>query len=275
MRGLQTLSALGRSLLDLLYPPLCVGCEGECEDARIPLCRHCFEAMQRLSGPVCESCGAPVPLENVSICPQCPKRPLFDLVRSALDYRDPLVDRVIYAYKFEGCATLAEPLGMIFTEAFDRFLGGVDLDIIVPIALHRRRERIREYNQSTLLAERLSAHCGLPLRTDLHIRARHTQPQSRLHQRQRERNMRNAFVLTHPAAVKGKRILFIDDILTTGNTINEAAKIFRQAGAQWIGALTLARALSHRLDDRPAAIAASAGQRLEREQEEQKEHSTR
>jgi ComF family protein len=115
------------------------------------------------------------------------------------------------------------------------------LDVIIPVPLHPQRLREREYNQSLLLANRLSRQTGIPLLLACLLRIRPTVPQTSLSKKERLTNLRGAFSVSKPAYIQGKRILLVDDVFTTGTTLNECAKTLRRAGSGHVYGLTLAR----------------------------------
>ncbi|GJL66260.1 MAG: hypothetical protein NPIRA05_12310 [Nitrospirales bacterium] len=116
-------------------------------------------------------------------------------------------------------------------------------DLIMPVPLHSTRLREREYNQSLLLAHRLSTHFHIPLTYTALIRTRQTTPQTALSRKDRLNNLRRSFAVTSPETIKGKTILLVDDVFTTGTTVNECAKTLRKAGSGSVYVVTLARIL--------------------------------
>jgi ComF family protein len=117
------------------------------------------------------------------------------------------------------------------------------VDLLMPVPLHPVRLRQREYNQSLLLADRLNQRLGLPVSYRNLVRSRHTPAQTELSRSARVKNLRRAFTVLHPEAVAGKRILLVDDVLTTGTTVNECAKALRRAGSSDVYVCTLARTI--------------------------------
>jgi ComF family protein len=115
------------------------------------------------------------------------------------------------------------------------------VDLVVPVPLHPRKLRAREFNQSLLLADRIARRLSLPLSFEHLVRIRDTQPQTELDRRERTRNVRRAFAVREPAGFENQRVLLVDDVLTTGATVNDCARALRRAGAQSVCVLTLAR----------------------------------
>jgi ComF family protein len=120
---------------------------------------------------------------------------------------------------------------------------GIDADVIIPVPLHPARLRAREFNQSLLLADQLSRHLAKPVSATNLIRTAATDPQTTLSRQERLRNLRNAFKIRRPQELVGKRILLVDDVYTTGTTLNECAKTLRNANTGPVYALTLARTI--------------------------------
>ncbi len=150
---------------------------------------------------------------------------------------------VISRFKFRGAARLAKPLGTLLADYADREFLFSEFDLLVPVPLHRQRLRDRGFNQSLLLARRIAKIHSLPVDTAALQRIRHTQPQTELSGPERRKNIRQAFAVSRTGSISGKRVLLIDDVFTTGATVQECAKTLLRAGAQQVDVLTLARVL--------------------------------
>jgi len=133
---------------------------------------------------------------------------------------------------------MAKPLGRLMISALPQ---GIDADVIIPVPLHPARLRAREFNQSLLLADQLSRHLARPVSATNLVRTAATDPQTTLSRQERLRNLRKAFEIRKPQDLAEKRILLVDDVYTTGATLNECAKTLRKSGAGPVFALTLAR----------------------------------
>jgi len=163
--------------------------------------------------------------------------PAYSKAWTPYAYQTPLKEAIVL-FKYKGKVSLASPLA-------ERLLEGLGtlppLDLILPVPLHPHRLREREYNQSLLLAHRVSRHFNIPLSYTNLIRIRHTAPQVSLKRRERLKNLRRSFAVQSPSEIAGRTILLIDDVLTTGTTVNECAKALRKAGSGPVYVAALAR----------------------------------
>lgn len=230
-------------LIDLLLPPRCISC-GKILTGDTGLCPECFNEMNFISRPYCRKCGHPleeVPSGEKSLCPSCLRkvRTPFRLSRSALRY-DEASKKMILAFKFmdrtENSVVFARWLK---AAGADIFKEGVDL--IVPIPLHFTRLLKRRYNQSALLAGELGKLTGVRVDYNSVIRHKRTRPQVEFSGHARIRNVKDAFRVRRPERIKGRRIVLIDDVMTTGSTLKECALALKKAGARSVDTLTLAR----------------------------------
>ena len=176
-----------------------------------------------------------------AICGDCARRhPSWDIARSVLRY-DRHSRRLALMLKHGDQTHLAGAFGRWMLRAGRETLDGADL--LMPVPLHWTRLFIRRFNQSALLAQAIHAAGGPPVAADWLVRCRRTPSQGRLNPAARTRNVRGAFALARGRDVRGKRVVVIDDVLTTGATVEECARVLRRAGARSVGVLTLARAL--------------------------------
>lgn len=233
-----------RAAVDAVLPPRCLGC-GEVVEDPGTLCGACWTGLTFLSPPCCACCGFPFPYAapDDALCAACSRaRPAFDRARAVFRYDD--ASRALVLGFKHAEETHAAP-------AFGRWLvragGGLvaDADLIAPVPLHRWRLLSRRYNQSALLAQAVARVSGRRLAVDLMARHRHTPRQGRLSPPARRRNVRGAFAVRPrwQAAIAGARILLIDDVLTTGATVEECARVLRRHGAARVDVLTLARVI--------------------------------
>lgn len=223
--------------LDLLFPPRCVGCQ---RNGHL-LCPACLQTMQPLDPPFCQHCGLP-PGTTHDICLSCQHHQLLlQGVRSVHLYRGAL-HNAIHALKYQGQQRLAEPLGLLLARAFMHY--GMRADALIPLPLHAQRQQQRGYNQATLLARICAAHLKVPCLEDVVIRPRSTHVQVGLNAWQRQQNVYGAFALA-PGARTGTlanaTLVLIDDVCTTGATLEACAAPLYAAGIRAIWGLVLGR----------------------------------
>lgn len=220
-----------RALVDLLFPPRCVSCKRPGEW----FCAECRATIDRLPARVCGLCGRPLAHSSCSFCLQHP--PQMDGVRAVAFFDHHLRD-AIHAFKYAGRIELAESFGILLHEQLTRLAWRVDALIGVP--LHAAREKERGYNQAHLLAVAVGAHSHIPVWRDAVHRVRATQPQvEQANAAERRANVADAF-LAH-ARVNGARIVLIDDVCTTGATMEACSVALKARGAQAVWGLALAR----------------------------------
>ena len=236
-------AAFARRALDLALPPRCALCRGPVADPAT-LCGACWSDLEFIVEPFCGSCGRPFAFEAEadSLCGACmARRPVYDSARSALIYGGN-ARKLIQRFKFRDETGLAPLLSAWAREAGAALLK--DADWVAPVPLHWMRLYRRRYNQAALLAGRLAAGGGgTAFAPDLLRRIRRTRPQTELGRNERGRNVAGAFRVAPAwrARVRGARILVVDDVLTTGATLEACARALKRAGAARVDALTVAR----------------------------------
>jgi ComF family protein len=227
------------SLLDLLFPPLCIACREPGTSGGF--CAQCWSAIQFLDGPLCACCGIPfdVPLDD-ALCAACLAHPpAFDKARAILRY-DETSRAPILALKHADRLDLV-PGFALWLERAGRGLIEAS-DVIVPVPLHRLRLWRRRYNQAAELARALARRTGLSLDTTALVRGRPTPSQGAMASaRARRRNVLGAFKVPEPERVAGRNILLVDDVVTTGATAEAAARALKRAGAGKVQILAWAR----------------------------------
>lgn len=234
-----------RRLLHAVLPVRCAGCEMTLDGDPVPFfCRACWGSLQPLRGPFCPCCGRPFPssyalqYSPAHLCGPCRTTPpAYTRAWSLYPYASPLREAV-HLFKYRKKFALADALGALMDHAP---IGTVHVDVIIPVPLSPARLRHREYNQSLLLADRLSEAKHIPLSYDNLIRTRETAPQTELTRAVRLKNLKRAFAVRRPQDIVGKRVLLVDDVFTTGTTVNECAKTLRKSGASAVYVCTLAR----------------------------------
>lgn len=223
-----------QTLLDLVFPPRCVGCQREGEY----WCRDCRKDVPLITSSLCDWCGQPIPAPGR--CAACAVRPAsLDGIRSVALFEGTLRE-AIHAFKYEGLTALGQALGEFLAQGWERLRPKGD--VVVPVPLHPSRLRERGYNQSTLLARELGRRVGLPVLEKVLARSRMTLPQVELDARQRWDNVQGAFHCYAGDQIRHRAVLLIDDVCTTGATLIACAEALRPYGPASVWALTLARA---------------------------------
>ncbi len=239
------MSILSR-LIDLILPPRCAVC-GKVMNEDKGICDECISQIDFINHDICYRCGNPhgniVDKKGHKLCPGCAgkRRGLFRLSRSAYSYDD-FSKKLVLDLKFNDKTDLAPLLAkMMYVAGQDIFAAGVD--VIVPVPLHYTRFLKRKYNQSALLAKELSKLTKIPVSYNSLIKKRITKPQVECSGIERIKNLKNAFELTPSQKLSGKRVLLIDDVLTTGSTLAECGRTIKKSKPRSIDTLTIARAL--------------------------------
>ena len=241
---------LGRALLDLVLPPRCVACGEQVADPHA-LCPACWSRVEFIAAPFCATCGLPLAHDPGpgGRCAACLARPpRYERARAVFRY-GPESRGMILSFKHADRTDAAVAFAAWMARAGSALLE--DADIVAPVPLHYRRLVWRRYNQAAMLALRLGRSAGRPVAVDLLQRLRATPSQAGLGARERRRNMAGAVSVNprHAGDLKGKRVLLIDDVLTTGATVGACARALRRAGAGAVDVLTLARVVrADRLD---------------------------
>lgn len=237
-----------RQAVRFILPVECLACCRSLGTDAVPFfCADCWQTIRPIQQPSCAHCNQPfVSAAATSYTPQhrcqhCQERPpTFERAWTLYPYLSPLQE-AICAFKYRGKTRLATPLARLMVQALP---SAFDIDLIMPVPLHPSRLRAREFNQSLLLADRIGRHLARPIAATSLVRILATDPQTTLTRQERLRNLRQAFAVRKPETVADRRILLIDDVYTTGTTLNECAKTLRKAGSGPVYALTLARTVS-------------------------------
>jgi len=232
-----------QSAVSLLYPPGCTVC-GKSIRAGEYLCDQCETKAVRIVAPFCQKCSEPFEgsITNTFACANCAHRTIyFDAAVSAYRGRG-IVREIIHEFKYGRRIHLRHLVARWLQAALDdERMRESRFDIIVPVPLHSARLRERGFNQASLLAALLSAQTSIASKPLLE-RIRYTTTQTTLDRSERMENLHNAFRLRKNADVRGLRMLLIDDVLTTGSTLSECARVLKRAGALSVHAATAARA---------------------------------
>jgi ComF family protein len=256
---------LARSLFAALFPSDCRLCGIPLENiSRLPVCESCLLAMHPISGETCETCGELLPgspsLIRASICSVCQEAPPSFAKAVAYGAYEAELRELIHLLKYEQVVPAAGVLGGMLAEAVEKLSISEKRVMVVPVPLHRSKRRQRGFNQTELIVRDALKKLGHP-RFELAInvleRRRATVSQIGLTRAQRAENIHGAFRVEHLNRVQGRDILLVDDVLTTGTTAAECARVLRKAGANRVWVATVARTLKN------AAIKVDFGPELE------------
>jgi ComF family protein len=237
---------LAGACCDLLYPPCCVYCHVELPDScrKSRLCAACLAKLGPASWHGCRRCGGELPEDHpvADSCPSCKKAKLwFDAVTPLGGYHTGLSEAVL-RMKHTSHDVLSVAMGQLLIERRRNELAEHQADVIVPIPMFWRRRVYRGTNSPETLARCLAESLAIPVRRSVLVRRRNTPPQAGLAPSRRFENVRGAFRVRKPEAVKDARVLLVDDVLTTGATCSEAAKMLKEAGAAMVAVAVVARA---------------------------------
>jgi len=228
--------------MDLLYPRLCLLCHAPLMNinGNYHICYQCQSKIHMNRPPFCRKCSRPTENLRGLYCPSCIKTHYyFDRAWAATLYNDTM-RQMIHLFKYGNKTSLRYIFYEFITEFIDTYLIPISqFDLIIPIPLHPVRLRERGYNQSLLIAQMLSYDHTIPCETNSLQRRRNTRYQARLSQKERWTNIKAAFKINHHNNIIDKNILIVDDLLTTGATLSEAARILKAHGAAHVAALTL------------------------------------
>jgi ComF family protein len=231
------------AVLSVLLAPACAACARPLgAPTRGPVCAACWNAIVPITPPVCDACGDPLPSwRTISVecgrCPRCRRRDPQLARARAIGAYDGALRTIIHALKYDGRRSVAKPLAALLAQHGAAVLQSADL--VVPVPLHRSRQRVRGFNQAVEIARHLPAPSA-PMLT----RIRATSSQTDLPAARRHANVRDAFALRRGAQVHNLVVVLVDDVSTTGATLDACARVLRAAGAREVRALTLARVVS-------------------------------
>jgi ComF family protein len=246
-------------LFNLIFPAECSLCPNPLETIRERyICSDCLKKIKPLEFPMCEKCGKQLsPSFNLvqhPLCHECRTMRRYFISARAVGTYEGVLKKAIWLFKYEGKTGLQGTLGSLMIDCISHLgwtnnidpksiIGREDIDIIIPVPLHKTKFKARGYNQSDILAAFIGKKMGIPVSRNNLKRIKATVTQVSLKRSQRIKNIHNAFCIRQPERFSGKKILLIDDVFTTGATSNECSRILKQAGSSGIFVLTLARGI--------------------------------
>ena len=230
---------------DIIYPKICFICREKLDKSCVDelVCLKCWVAIKKNTPPFCTRCGRSLDSKSLTenVCCACLKRPVhFDRAFVPCVYAGPIKD-LIHEFKYNNKDYLATTLSRLMSDFIREYDVPVNfLDLIVPVPLHPARLREREFNQAELLARLIASLYKIMVSADNLIRRRYTKTQTELESQDRLVNVKDSFAVRTPELFKGKNILLVDDVMTTGATSSEAALALKNAGANIVFDLTIA-----------------------------------
>lgn len=233
------LRRISRGALDLALPPQCMACEKPVVQAG-GLCVDCWGGLKLIERPYCERLGTPFPADfgpGLLSPAAIAKPPAFDRARAVARF-DGTARELVHRLKYADGVHLAPPLGAMMARAGHELLG--EGAVVLPVPLHRARLWSRRFNQSALLARAVAKTSARELRLDAIERVKATRPQVGLTAAQRAENLSGAFRVVDRAAVAGRPVVLVDDVVTTGATVDRVSRLIRRAGAESVDVLTFA-----------------------------------
>jgi len=224
-------------LLDLLFPKFCVGCNVEGEW----ICNKCQEKIVYIKSPLCPKCNRVS--EYGKICPKCKKKSKLNGLITATYYIDGPIKEAIHTYKYDGVFDLKYELSNILLKSINNYKCIFDKNwIVIAVPIHKKRFAIRGYNQSELLAKIISKKLNIPLQNNLLIKSTYNpKTQAKSNKKERLISLINSFSWVGQNEIKNKKILLVDDVYTTGATMEECAKILKTNGAKQVWGLAIAK----------------------------------
>ena len=240
------IGALARRLLDAILPPQCLSCRDLVAEPG-QLCADCWSSIRFIDTPFCTVCGRPFEYESgpETLCGDCAAHlPSYTRARAVMIYDDASRD-LILGFKRGDRLEGAPAFGQWMARSGRSLLEGADF--ILPVPLHRRRLFARRFNQAAVLAHAIGKSAGIPVLADGLTRKRPTPSQAGLSRAGRFRNVRGAFTVRprHGQAIRGRHVVLVDDVMTTGATVESCARALLKGGAASVSVITLARVIQH------------------------------
>lgn len=241
------ISRLGAIVLDLVFPPACLACR-KATAGHGALCPACWGAIHFIERPYCERLGTPFPydlgVEGLHSPEAIANPPVYARARAVARFEEGPARTLVHRLKYSDRMELAGPLGLWMARAGREILA--EADLLIPVPLHRRRLVWRRFNQANALAASIARACGKKIDPFLLVRVKPTTPQVGLSRAQRATNVQGAFAVPEEARlwVEGRAIVLVDDVMTTGATLNAAARALLRAGARRVDVLVFARVVT-------------------------------
>jgi competence protein ComFC len=232
-----------RALTNLFYPAVCRICSEKINEFDRNICAYCVKKIKERIPPFCVKCGRQLEGEPelIAACPDCRKHaPYFDRAWSACHYDEPLKS-LIHDFKYKKVSSLSTDFTALIIDFMKKYNVGKDCQMILSIPMHSNRLFKREINHSDILAQNLGKKINIPCSLSTLKKTKDTLFQSKLKREARIKNLRSSFSLKNSSIIRDKNILLIDDLFTTGSTVNECSRLLKNSGAKRVEVITLAR----------------------------------
>ncbi|MGB7574716.1 MAG: ComF family protein [Thermodesulfobacteriota bacterium] len=233
------------TVFQFFLPPQCPCCERFSEEGKQGFCSNCLSQIRWIEPPFCSICGIPFISREVEThpCGACVTHRKYFTIARALGAFEGSLQEAIHRWKYEGKTYLTPFFASWMAEGLNRYWEPGSLDLLIPVPLHTRRLRERGFNQALLLVKDLSRRTGIPYRKTILQKKKSTIPQVNLGRAEREKGLRGTFHVIGKEELSGLSVLLIDDVYTTGATVNECSKVLLKGGAERVDVLTLAHAI--------------------------------
>ena len=233
------------NIINLLYPASCQVCGKKSKSPNQYLCKECVQKIKKRQPPFCIKCGHKLKTASYKedLCPDCKKKtPYFDQAASIF-YYDGVFKKLVHDFKYKKNTSLVTEFAEFIISFMDKHNIAKETDLVLSIPMHPLRLLKREINPSNILARNVAKKLNLPYSENLLKKTKNTLPQSQLNRSERIENIKNSFSLKKSAEpyLKHKNILFVDDLFTTGSTVNECSRILKEKSVKRIEVITLAR----------------------------------
>jgi ComF family protein len=242
---LERIMKFRSTLFQFFLPPQCPCCEKFLEEGQQGVCSDCLSEIRWIVPPFCSICGIPFISKEIDShpCGACMTHRKYFTMARALGAFEGSLQEAIYRWKYEGKTHLTPFLAEWMAEGLNRYWEPDSLDLLIPVPLHPKRLRQRGFNQALLLVKELSRRTGIPSHKTILQKKKSTIPQVNLSGAEREKGVKGTFHVIGKEELLGKSVLLVDDVYTTGATVNECSKVLLRGGAERIDVLTLAHAI--------------------------------
>lgn len=235
-------------ILRFFLPSQCSCCEKFLDEEEKGFCKSCLSEIYWIEPPFCIICGTPFISQEIEnhTCGECISKKRYFTTARAVGCYDGSLREAIHKWKYEGKISLTSIFGEWMKKGFYRYWNSSSFDLIIPVPLHKSRLRERGFNQSLLLVKELSRLTRIPYGKRILLKKKPTTPQVELNFSEREKAIKGSFEIERKDYIEGKRILLVDDVYTTGATVNESSKVLINSGAKRVDVLTLAHTMKNK-----------------------------